>query len=436
MISVPFDPAPCGGYNYGPMSGSANLLDTLRERGFIDQVTEPEQELRALLGAPTSAYIGFDPTASSLHVGSLVPIMALVHLQRAGHRPVALVGGGTGLVGDPSGRTELRRVMTRDEVAANAESIRAQLARCVDFSGGRALLVNNADWLVPLNYLEFLRDVGRQFSVNRMLAAEAYRTRYESPDGLNFLEFNYMLLQAYDFHHLCAHQGCRLQMGGSDQWGNIVAGIDLIRRLGGPPAFGITFPLITTAAGTKMGKTAAGAVWLDAARTSPYDYYQFWINSDDRDVARFLALFTLLPMDDVRALTGAAGADARAAKRRLAFEATRLAHGGEEARKAESAAAALFGGGAGFSETALREAPTAEIPAAELAEGIEAFDLFQRVGLAKSRGEARRLIEGGGAYVGGRAVAAFNDRVTAADAADGRILLRAGKKKYLLLRLV
>jgi tyrosyl-tRNA synthetase len=418
------------------MSGSANLLDTLRERGFIDQVTEPEQDLRALLGAPASAYIGFDPTASSLHVGSLVPIMALVHLQRAGHRPVALVGGGTGLVGDPSGRTELRRVMTRDEVAANAESIRAQLARFVDFSGGRALLVNNADWLVPLNYLEFLRDVGRQFSVNRMLSAEAYRTRYESPDGLNFLEFNYMLLQAYDFHHLCTHQSCRLQMGGSDQWGNIVAGIDLIRRLGGPAAFGITFPLITTAAGTKMGKTASGAVWLDAARTSPYDYYQFWINADDRDVARFLALFTLIPMDEVRALTGSAGADARTAKRRLAFEATRLAHGEEEARKAESAAAALFGRAGGVPEAALGEAPTAEIPARELATGIEAFDLFHRVGLAKSRGEARRLIEGGGAYVGGRQVAAFNERVTAADAADGRILLRAGKKKYLLLRLV
>jgi tyrosyl-tRNA synthetase len=414
------------------MSGNPDLLDTLRERGFIDQVTEPEEGLRALLAAPTSAYIGFDPTASSLHVGSLVPIMALVHLQRAGHRPVALVGGGTGLVGDPSGKTELRRVMTRDEVSANAEALRAQLARFVDFSGGRALLVNNADWLVPLNYLEFLRDVGRQFSVNRMLAAEAYRVRFESSEGLNFLEFNYMLLQAYDYHHLCAGEGCRLQMGGSDQWGNIVAGIDLIRRLGGPPAFGITFPLITTASGAKMGKTAAGAVWLDAARTSPYDYYQFWINTDDRDVGRFLALFTLLPMDEVRALAAPEGADARAAKRRLAFEATGLAHGEAEARKAESASAALFGGGA---DAALGDAPTFDLPAADLAAGIEAFELFHRVGLAKSRGEARRLIEGGGAYVGGRQLAAFNERITAADAAGGRVLLRAGKKKHLLLRL-
>ena len=416
------------------MTIAPTLLETLRERGFIDQVAGPEEELRALLASPTSAYIGFDPTASSLHVGSLVPIMALVHLQRAGHRPVALVGGGTGLVGDPSGRTELRRVMTPDEVAANAEALRAQLARFVDFSGGRALLVNNADWLVPLNYLEFLRDIGRQFSVNRMLAADAYRTRYESPDGLNFLEFNYMLLQAYDFHHLCAHQVCRLQMGGSDQWGNIVAGIDLIRRLGGPAAYGITFPLITTASGAKMGKTAAGAVWLDAARTSPYDYYQFWVNTDDRDLGRFLALFTLLPLDEVRALAAGAAADPRPAKRRLAFEATRLAHGEGEARKAEGAAAALFGGGAP-PEEALRDAPTASMPAAELAAGIEAFDLFHRVGLAKSRGEARRLIEGGGAYVGGRQIAAFNERIGVADAADGRILLRAGKKKYLLLRL-
>jgi len=413
------------------MTESFNLLDTLRERGFIDQVAGPEEELRALLASPTAAYIGFDPTAASLHVGSLVPIMALAHLQRAGHRPVALVGGGTGLVGDPSGRTELRRVMTREEVAANAGAIRAQLARFVDFSDDRALLVNNADWLVPLNYLEFLRDVGRQFSVNRMLAAEAYRTRYESPEGLNFLEFNYMLLQAYDFHHLCAHHGCRLQMGGSDQWGNIVAGIDLIRRLGGPQAYGATFPLITTAAGAKMGKTAAGAVWLDSARTSPYEYYQFWVNGDDRDTARFLALFTLLPMGEVRAL---AAGDAREAKRRLAFEATRLAHGEGEARKAEGAAAALFGGGAP-PEEALRDAPTVEIPAGELAAGMEAFELFHRVGLAKSRGEARRLIDGGGAYVGGRQVAVFNESVRSSDAVDGRILLRAGKKKYLLVRL-
>jgi tyrosyl-tRNA synthetase len=289
---------------------------------------------------------------------------------------------------------------------------------------------------VPLNYLEFLRDVGRQFSVNRMLAADAYRTRYESAEGLNFLEFNYMLLQAYDYHHLCANHGCRLQMGGSDQWGNIVAGIDLIRRLGGPTSFGITFPLITTAAGAKMGKTAAGAVWLDAGRTSPYDYYQFWINTDDRDVARFLALFTLLPMEEIRALAAESGAGAREAKRRLAFEATALAHGKDEALRAEETASALFGEGVASPTAALRDAPTAELSTAELVNGLEAFSLFHTVGLAKSRGEARRLIEGGGAYVGGRQVGAFNERITTADAVDGCILLRAGKKKYLLVRLV
>lgn len=419
------------------MATAPNLLDILRERGFIDQVTEPAEELRALLGGPAVAYIGFDPTAPSLHVGSLVPIMALVHLQRAGHRPLVLVGGGTALIGDPSGKTELRRVMTRDEIAANAGGIRRQLARFIDFDGGRARLVNNADWLEPLRYLEFLRDIGRQFSVNRMLAAESYRMRYESPDGLNFLEFNYMLLQAFDFLHLFRTQGCRLQMGGNDQWGNILAGVDLVRRLAGGSAYGLTFPLITTASGAKMGKTAAGAVWLDPERTSPYDYYQFWVNTDDPDVARFLALFTLLPLEEVRALAAASGADLRAAKRRLAFEATRIAHGEDEARRAQGAAAALFGAGGGEPpQEALRDAPTAALPAAELAAGIEAFDLFHRVGLAKSRGEARRLIEGGGAYVGGRQVAAFNERITDAAAQDGRILLRAGKKKHLLLRLL
>jgi len=413
-----------------------HLLDTLGDRGFLEQVSEPAGELQALLAEPTPAYVGFDPTAPSLHVGSLVPIMSLVHLQRAGHRPLVLVGGGTGLVGDPSGKTEMRRVMTREEVEENAEGLRRQLGRFVDFGAGGARLVNNADWLAPLNYLEFLRDVGRHFSVNRMLAAESCRTRYESAEGLNFLEFNYMLLQAYDFLHLYRTQGCRLQMGGSDQWGNIVAGIDLVRRVAGGAAFGITFPLLTTASGAKMGKTAAGAVWLDAARTSPYDYYQFWINTDDRDVERFLALFTLLPMEEVRALAGAGGADLREAKRRLAFEATALAHGGEEARRAREAAEALFGGGAGAPSAALADAPTVEVASAELAAGIEAFDLFHRAGLAKSRGEARRLIEGGGAHVAGRAVRAFNERVTAEGASEGRLLLRAGKKKYVVVRIV
>jgi len=414
---------------------TANLLETLRERGFVDQVTEPEAEVRGLLDTPAAAYIGFDPTAASLHVGSLVPIMSLVHLQRAGHRPVALVGGGTGMVGDPSGRTELRKVLSLEEIESNASSIRRQLERFVVFDDGRAEMVNNVEWLAPLNYLEFLRDIGRRFSVNRMLSADAYRTRYESQEGLNFLEFNYMLLQAYDFLHLYRTHGCRLQMGGSDQWGNIVAGCDLTRRVEGASVYGITFPLITTASGAKMGKTAEGAVWLDPELTSPYDYYQFWINTDDRDVERFLALFTLLGMEEVRELGRLEGAEIRRAKQVLALEATGIAHGKEAARSAAEAAERLFGP-AVAGEAAPDDAPSSDMAAKELAEGIEAFDLFHRVGLARSRGEARRLIQGGGAYLNGVKVEAVELKVTGADGEKGIITLRAGKKRYHLLRLV
>jgi tyrosyl-tRNA synthetase len=416
------------------MTPLPNLLDTLRARGFIDQVTEPESELRALLDEPAAAYVGFDPTASSLHVGSLVPIMSLVHLQRAGHRVVGLVGGGTGMVGDPSGRTELRQVLSREEIAANAAAIRRQLERFVDFNGDRAVMVNNVDWLAPLNYLEFLRDIGRRFSVNRMLAADAYRTRFESQEGLNFLEFNYMLLQAYDYLHLYRTHGCRLQMGGSDQWGNIVAGCDLTRRVEGAAVYGITFPLITTSSGAKMGKTAEGAVWLDPERTSPYEYYQFWINTDDRDVERFLALFTLLDMDEVKRLGRLQGADIRRAKQALAEEATAIAHGQEAARSAAEAAESLFG--AGEEGRTPADAPSSELAAEDLRAGIEAFDLFHRSGLAKSRGEARRLILGGGAYVNGRKVEAVDGSITPDDAVGGVITLRAGKKRYHIIRVI
>lgn len=407
-----------------------HVLDTLRERGFVEQCTD-EAALREALDrpatAPVTCYVGFDPTASSLHVGHLLPIMGLAHMQRAGHRPIALLGGGTALIGDPSGKTELRKMLSREDIEANAVGIRAQFARLLDFDAG-ALLLNNADWLEPLHYISFLRDIGIHFSVNRMLAAESYRARLET--GLNFIEFNYMLLQAYDFLVLYQGHGCSLQMGGNDQWGNILAGVDLIRRVEGKTAHALTFPLITTSSGAKMGKTAQGAVWLGADRTSPYDFYQYWINTEDPDVGRFLGLFTFLPMDEVRRLGALEGAQIRTAKEVLAYEVTRLIHGEEEADKARAASKALFAGGAGD----LAEVPSFEVPRAALEAGIEAFVLFADAGLAKSRGEARRLVQQGGAYVNGEAITAFDRLVTAADLRDGAVLLRAGKKKYCAVR--
>src|SRR5512136_2274198 len=323
------------------MQGAKNksVYEVFIERGFIEKVTD-EEKLPGILEGKVTCYIGFDPTASSFHVGSLVPIMSLAHMQRRGHRPIALVGGGTGLVGDPSGKDEMRQILTYEEINKNAEAQKRQFERFLDFSGGQALLLNNADWLTKLNYIDFLRDIGVHFSVNRMLATESVKIRLET--GLSFIEFNYQLLQAYDFWYLFKHHNCLIQMGGSDQWGNILAGIDLIRRLDGKQAYGITFPLIMTADGKKMGKTEQGAVWLDPERTSPYGYYQFWINTDDRDVRRFLALFTFLPMEEVESLGRFHGADLRKAKEVLAFEATRIVHGKEEAGKARAASRALF----------------------------------------------------------------------------------------------
>ena len=403
---------------------TSNVIDVLAERGFIEQVSDAEG-LRAAAEKPITCYVGFDPSADSFHVGHLVPIMALAHMQRHGHRPIAVMGGGTGMVGDPSGKTEMRQLLGVDRIDANLARLRGQVRRLLDFAGGRALMVNNADWLRPLNYLDFLREIGRHFSVNRMLAAEAYRTRYESEGGLNFLEFNYMLLQSYDFLHLYREMGCILQMGGSDQWGNILSGVDLIRRVEGGQAFAITFPLITTASGAKMGKTAAGAVWLDAEQVSPFEYYQYWINTEDADVGRFLALFTFLPMERVRELGRLQGADVRQAKEVLAFEATRILHGEEAAAEAQRASRQLFGRG-----VATEAVPTTELPAGELETGILAPELFERVGLCRSRSEARRLIEQGGAWVNDRQIGSVDERLTSADLEQGALLLRAGKKRY------
>jgi tyrosyl-tRNA synthetase len=313
-----------------------NFYRILMERGFIEQATDPEEMAELFAREAVTAYIGFDPTAESLHVGSLIPIMALAHLQRQGHVPIALVGGGTALIGDPSGKKEMRPVLTHEEVAHNAEGLRGQLSRFLVLDGRQGLLLNNLDWLVPLNYIEFLRDIGRHFSVNRMLTAESVKQRLET--GLSFIEFNYQLLQAYDFLQLYSHHHCLLQMGGSDQWGNIVAGMELIRRVKGGKAYGLTFPLIVSSTGEKMGKTAQGAVWLDAIRTSPYEYYQYWVNTSDEDAQRFLSLFTFLPLEQVLDLTQKGGAALRKAKEVLAFEATRITHGADEAEKAREAA--------------------------------------------------------------------------------------------------
>ena len=402
-----------------------NVFGIFEERGFIEQVTD-RNLVRKLLEKPITCYIGFGPTASSLHLGSLIPIMALAHMQRAGHRPIAVVGGGTALVGDPSGKTEMRPIMSREEIDQNAEGIKKQLSRFLDFSHGKALMVNNAHWLVELRYIDFLRDIGRHFSVNRMLAAESYRIRLKT--GLNFIEFNYMLLQAYDFWYLYKHYDCRLQMGGNDQWGNILAGADLTRRLEGEIIHGLTFPLITTSSGVKMGKTHKGSVWLDAELTSPYDYYQYWINQDDRDIERFLALFTFLPMDEVRRLGSLKGADIRQAKEVLAYEATKLCHGEQEADKARVAAKELFGGDRSELSGSV---PSYAISQEELNEGIPAYLLFEKAGLCKTRSEARRLISQGGGYLNGERIGSFDRIIDANDVINDSILLKSGKKRYL-----
>ncbi|MBW1689440.1 MAG: tyrosine--tRNA ligase [Deltaproteobacteria bacterium] len=402
-----------------------NVYDIFKERGFIEQVTD-EGMLREVLASPISCYIGFDPTAKSLHVGSLLPIMSLAHMQRQGHRPIAVVGAGTALVGDPSGKDEARRVMSREEIDANAEGIKRQLARFIEFSDGKALMVNNADWLTPLNYIEFLRDIGRHFSVNRMLAAESYRQRLES--GLSFLEFNYMLLQAYDFWHLYKHYDCILQMGGNDQWGNILAGVDLTRRLEGGVIHGLTFPLITVADGQKMGKTHRGTIWLDPELTCPYEYYQYWINTDDRDIKRFLCYFTFLPMEEIEELSGLGGNDPRVAKEVLAYETTKLCHGQKEAERARSAAGQLFGEKAGDD---LEGVPTYSMTLEELGDGIEAYILFQDTALCTTRSQARRLISQGGAYVNGERIRSFETKIGPDYIRNNAILLRAGKKRYL-----
>jgi tyrosyl-tRNA synthetase len=410
-----------------------NPLDYLRSRGFVQDVSDEAGLRAAFEQGMVTVYDGFDPTARSYHVGNLVGIMLLASLQRFGHRPIALAGGGTALVGDPSGKTAIRTVPTPEEIEANLPNLLKQFAPYLDFEGGKfgdnppALLLNNADWLLPLGYIEFLRDIGRHFSVNEMLTVETYRNRLETI-GLNFVEFNYRLVQAYDFLHLYRDYGCRLQVGGSDQWSNITGGVDLIRRVEGASAFALVTPLVTTASGQKMGKTEGNAVWLDAALTSPYDFYQYWVNVDDVDVAKFLLLYTFLPQEQIVELASVEGEALREAKAVLAWEATKLTHGEEAAIEARAAANVLFqrdvAADAWIDDPSL---PTTVVPAADVEAGMTVADLFVRAGLASSRGDARRTAAQGGLSIN-------DERVEKVDqpfgGSEGALLLRAGKKRF------
>ncbi|MDE3157048.1 MAG: tyrosine--tRNA ligase [Acidobacteriota bacterium] len=420
-----------------------DLYAELDWRGMVYAGTEGVRE--ALAGAPVTAYIGFDPTASSLHVGSLLPVMALARLQRCGHRPIAIVGGGTGLIGDPSGKAQERTLLTLEQVEANLQGIRAQLARFLDFesTAAPARIVNNADWLVGLDLMVFLRDIGKHFTVNYMLAKESVKRRLQQDEGISFTEFSYLMLQAYDFLTLFDRYGCTLQLGGSDQWGNITAGCDLIRKLRGVRAHGLVMPLVTTAAGVKFGKTEAGAVWLDEQRTSPFRFYQFWLNTDDRDVIAYLKYFTFLGQDEIRGLeeARAEAPEKREAQRTLAREVTRLVHGDAHVQRAEHASSLLFGERiaelpADEVLAVFEDVPSTEVSRADLAgDGLGVAELLVRAALAKSRGEATRLIKGGGVYVNNRRVADERAHLGVDQAIEGRLfLLRKGARHLHLVR--
>jgi tyrosyl-tRNA synthetase len=414
----------------------ADLLETLRTRGFIHEATPGLAE--RLRAGRLTVYVGFDPTADSLHVGSLVPVMGLAWFQRAGHTPIALVGGGTGMVGDPSGKREERPLLGLDQIDRNARSIARQLARFLSFEGSNAARMrNNADWLRDIHLMEFLRDTGKHFTLGYMLQKEAVRSRLET--GITYTEFSYMVIQAYDFWHLHRSEGCELQMGGSDQWGNITAGIELIGRRGGGQAHGLVFPLLTTTAGTKFGKTDGGRsnVWLDPARTSPYHFYQFWLNTDDREVERYLRLFTFLPLERIAAVMEEHARDPgrRAAQRELAREVTSIVHGTEAAAQAIQTSAALFGGGA-VPTDGMAKMPERRIARAELPEGLPVVEVLVASGLASSKADARRGIQGKGFYLNGQPIDSVELRI--GDSLQGPpeepfVILRKGKKNYLRL---
>ena len=401
-----------------------HILDILKERGFIAQMTYPE-ELYEQLKEPTTFYVGFDPTADSLHIGHYIPIMAMAHMQRAGHRPIALMGGGTAMIGDPSGKNDMRKMMTVETIDNNVAHIKEQMGRFLDFSEGRALIVNNGDWLRNLNFIEFMREIGPQFHVNSMIKADCYATRMASENGLTFLEFTYMLMQSYDFLMLYRKYNCRLEMGGNDQWSNMLGGANLVRSKDHGKGFACTFQLLLTHEGKKMGKTEKGALWLDPQKCSPFDFYQYWRNVDDQDVEKCLGLLTFLPMDEVRRLGALQGSEINEAKKVLAYEVTKLVHGEEEAQKAADAAAALFAGGANSSTI-----PTFDVTADMLAEDARVFTLLVKCGLCAKASVAKDAINSGAVLVNGEKVTDLQATVTADMFGEDGLMVQKGKKGF------
>ena len=406
----------------------SNVFDVLQERGYIDQVTY-EDDLKELLGSESVPfYIGFDATADSLTLGHFLQIMVMMHMQNHGHRPIALLGGGTTMIGDPSGKADMRKVMTKEMIDYNAGRFSEQLAKFIDFKDGKAIIVNNADWLLDLNFVDFMREIGVHFSVNRMLNFDCYKNRLEQ--GLTFFEFGYMLMQSYDFLHLYRNFDCKLQLGGSDQWSNMLGGYELVRKLEQDKVYSMTFKLLATASGTKMGKTEAGTIWLDPNKTAPYELYQYMRNTDDRDVEKFLSLLTFLPMDEVKKLGALEGAEINKAKEVLAFEVTKMIHGEEEARKSETAAKSLFGGSADEGSI-----PFTEMEESRFKDGIGILDLLKELELTKSNGEGRRLVEQGGISIDDVKVEDIGKQVNLDDFKDGKILIKKGKKVYHQVRI-
>lgn len=401
----------------------SNIFEELTQRGYTEQLTHPEEIKNLLDNESISFYIGFDPTADSLHVGHFISLMVASHMQKAGHRPIILIGGGTATIGDPSGKTDMRRMMSREEIDHNVECFKKQIAKFLSFEGeNAAIIVNNADWLLDLKFINFAREIGSLFSVNKMLAAECYKQRMER--GLTFFELSYMLMQSYDFLYLHDKYGCKLQMGGNDQWSNILGGVDLIRRIGHSDSYGLTFKLLTTKEGKKMGKTEKGALWLDATKTSPYDFYQYWRNIDDADVKTVLSLLTFLPMEKVEELSNLKDEKINEAKKVAAYEITKLIHGEEEAKKAEEASNALFGG-----QGSLDNMPTATV-----AGNISILDAIIQVGFAPSKGQARQLITQGGISLNDTKISDTNYVLSDTDFKDGFAILKKGKKSYYKLQ--